>query len=112
MNILFKSKKLQKVCSDSKVMSRELGEARTRRLQQRLLELRAAESLAEVSHLPPARCHELKGNRKYHFSVDLDQPYRLIFIPSSTPVPLLADGGIDRESIKDVTIIEIVDTHE
>lgn len=78
---------------------------------QRLQELRAAQSLADISHLPPPRCHELTGERKEQLSVDLQHPYRLLFIPANEPVPHLPDGGLDWACITEVEIVEITDTH-
>ena len=79
---------------------------------QRLNELAAADSLRDISHLPPPRLHELSGNRAGQFSVDLDHPYRLLFIPAHDPVPVLENGGIDKSQVTEVEIIGIVDTHE
>ena len=78
---------------------------------QRMRELRAAHTLADMSHLPPARCHELKGDRKGQFSVDLQHPYRLLFVPANNPIPTKADGGLDWAGVTEIEIIEIVDTH-
>lgn len=82
-----------------------------RKLEQRLMELGAADTLADVSHLPPPRCHELSGGRAGQLSVDLVQPYRLFFIPANDPVPHDEDGGIDREQITEIEIVEIEDPH-
>ena len=47
---------------------------------------------------PPERCHELtEGKRIGELSVDLDHPYRLIFIPDNDPVPRRDDGGLETE---------------
>ena len=75
------------------------------------MELKAAGSLAEMSRLPPARCHELGGNRAGQYSVDLEHSYRLLFVPSHDPLPLRDDGGIDRARIVEIEIIGIEDTH-
>lgn len=83
----------------------------SKKLQQRLMELRAADTLADISHLPPARCHELTGNRSGQLSVDLEQPYRLIFIPAEGPSRVKKDGGLSWEHITAIEIIEITDTH-
>jgi len=88
-----------------------LGLKKAGKLKQRLMELGAAETLADISHLPPARCHELTGKDAGTFSIDLEHPYRLLFISADDPVPLLADGGIDRKQVKEIEIIEIKDTH-
>ncbi len=61
---------------------------------------------------PPERCHELKMDRAGQFSMDLDHPYRLIFVPKHTPVPKLPDGGADWRAITAITILGVEDTHE
>ncbi len=82
-----------------------------RKLQQRLMELSAAETLENVSHLPPPRCHELI-NQGGVFSVDLLHPYRLLFVPANEPIPLKSDGGIDQALVTEIEIIAIQDTHD
>lgn len=111
MLIYFRTKKLQKVCSEKRVMQKQLGEGMARRLQQRMAELKAAEVLADISHLPPPRCHELKNDRAGQFSVDLEHQYRLFFIPADEPVPYREDGGIDLVQVKEIEIIDIDDPH-
>lgn len=111
MIIFFKTKKLQKECSSSKEMRKKHGAKRAKKLAQRLMELGAAENLDQISHLPPPRCHELTGKRAGQFSVDLDHPYRLLFISAIVPVPKLEDGGIDKSQVSEIEIIGIVDTH-
>jgi proteic killer suppression protein len=48
----------------------------------------------DISRLPPARCHELTGNRSGQLSVDLEYPYRLLFIPANEPIPIHPHGGL------------------
>ena len=111
MLISFKTKKLQKVCSQRREMQKHLGQGMARKLQQRMMELNAADTLADISHLPPPRCHELSGDRLGQLSVDLVHPYRLFFIPAHDPVPSGEGGGIDREKITEIEIVEIEDPH-
>lgn len=92
-------------------MQKHLGPGMVRKLKQRLMELNAAETLADISHLPPPRCHELSGKRAGQFSVDLEHPYRLLFVVAHNPVPRADNGGIDREQVTEIEIVEIVDTH-
>jgi len=82
-----------------------------KKLRQRLAQFAAADSLADLSHLPQARCHELTGNLKGHFSVDLVHPQRLIFVPANNPVPEGGHAGIDRKAITSIEIVDIIDTH-
>jgi proteic killer suppression protein len=111
MVIYFRNRKLQKLCNSSREADKSLGLKMSKKLQQRLMELSAAGTLADISHLPPARCHELAGNRLGQLSVDLKQPYRLIFIPVEGPSQVKKDGGLDWEQITEIEIIEITDTH-
>jgi len=111
MTIYFKTKKLQKQCAEMKEMSKVFGREMSRKLQQRLMELQAADSLKDISHLPPARCHELV-NRRGVFSVDLEYPYRLLFISSNENISCDGDSGIDHHSITEIEVIAIEDTHD
>jgi proteic killer suppression protein len=111
MLIYFRTKKLQKLCSEQREMQKQLTKSMARKLQQRMAELKAAEALSDISHLPPPRCHELTGNRAGQFSVDLEHPYRLLFIPADDPIPYREDKGIDLALVKEIEIIDIEDTH-
>ena len=111
MDIYFKTKKLQKICSKQAETIKKFGAKCGKKLQQRMMELAAAENLTDISRLPPARCHELTGNRKGQLSVDLEHPYRLLFIPAHNPIPVLKDGGLDWSSVSEIEIIDIDDTH-
>nr|VFJ71892.1 MAG: proteic killer suppression protein [Candidatus Kentron sp. FW] len=112
MVIYFKIKKLQKICSTQKEMQKKYGARISRKLMQRLMELQAAESLKEISHLPPPRCHALSEDRAGQFSIDLIHPYRLLFIPIMNSIPVVEGKDMDRGKISEIAIIEIADTHE
>jgi len=111
MKIYFRTKRLQKICSLEKEMMKELGAKGAAKLKQRMMELGAAETLAVISHLPPPRCHELIGKDTGTFSVDLNHPHRLLFVPADDPIPMREDGGIDLKQVKEIEIVEIKDTH-
>ncbi len=110
MKLYFKNNKLQKICSNSSQALKSLGSECAGKLQQRLLELSAARMLQDVSRLPPARCHELTGDKKGVFSVDLRHPYRLLFIVLNEDAKY-DEGGYDWSKITEIQIIDIQDTH-
>jgi len=111
MLVFFRSKKLQKICSSAREIQKTFGASRAKKLQQRLLELAAADHLGQISRLPPARCHEMTGDRQGQLSVDLDHPFRLFFIPADDPVPRKADGGLDWDAVTAIEILGIDDPH-
>ena len=111
MVIYFKTKRLQKICNNTNEAIQKLGPKKARKLQQRLMELKAAACLAYISKVPPARCHPLSGNRDGQLSVDLEHPYRLLFIPADDPIPVKQEGGLDWAKVTEIEIVEIVDTH-
>lgn len=111
MDISFRTRDLQRICSKQSKMVRKLGLPCAKKLQQRMTELDGAQTLSDISHLPPARLHALDGDRSGQFSVDLRHPYRLLFIVVDDPVPLLEAGGIDRGKVLSIEIVEICDTH-
>ena len=112
MEILFASPKMKKLFNSETELMRKYGAEGFKRIKLRMSVLRSAPSLASVPSVPPDRCHELKGNRKGQFAVDLHHPYRLVFRPTGDPPPRKEDGGIDKEKVESVTIIEVVDYHD
>lgn len=111
MEIVFRSPKLQKECSIERESKRQWGAPNAKKIRQRLADLQAAETLADVSTLPPARCHPLHGDRAGRFAVDVHQPHRLIFEPANDPVPMKEDGSIDLTKVTKVRILEVEDYH-
>jgi len=112
MDITFRDRKLEKTCNDFKQLQKAHGEKQARKIRQRLDELHAADSLADISHLPPQRRHQLSGDRKGQFSVDVVFPYRLLFLPANNPLPLIEGGGLYLSKITIILILGVEDTHE
>ena len=111
MVFVFKTKKLQKLCSKGSEAIKSLGPKRGKKIKQRMMELAAAETLADISRVPPARCHELTGSRSGQISVNLEHPYRLLFIPSNDPISERKVGGLGWAAATKIEIIDIADTH-
>ncbi len=110
MKITFARKKLEKTFNSERLLQREYGE-QAPRIMSRMAVLRAAPSLADVPVNKPDRRHELTGNRKGTFAVDLNHPYRLVFEPAEIPVPRKDDGGIDLELVISIRIMKLEDYH-
>ena len=115
MEIHVQDNRLRRAIQDEASCKRYYGADMARKLILRLSALRAAESLADFwpPKSGPERCHELKGNRAGTFSVDLKQPYRLLFEPSkATPSADHSDVQQRWKSITAINILSIEDTHE
>ncbi len=111
VEIVFKTGKLRKIFNSERLLQAEYGAAMGRIIARRMSVLRAARTLQEVSIKPPERRHELKGQRKGQFAVDLKQPHRLVFRPNHDPLPRKPDSGLDLGAITAIMILKVEDYH-
>lgn len=79
MEISFRSKKIERICTDFAEASRKHGQEMAIVIHKRMNELRAADSVEMMIRFQIGRCHQLAGDRVGQFAIDLQQPYRLIF---------------------------------
>ena len=108
MEIHVSNNRLRASLADDATRMRRYGRAMSKKLGLRLAALRAAESLADFwpPESGPERCHELKGALSGLFSVDLKQPYRLLFRPTEANRPV--DRSDEQQHWKSITAVEIV----
>jgi plasmid maintenance system killer protein len=111
MEIVFRSRKMQKLCNSETEMRRKLGDRAMKALQLRLAQIMAATTLEDLGKVPGARCHELIADRKGQLAIDLVHPRRLILEPDHNPLPKKLDGGLDWQKVTRVVVLEIVDYH-
>lgn len=113
MKVSFKTTKIAKKAESLNSLQRNFGEA-GRWIAKCLLVLRAVPNLRELIVHPlhrRHRCHELTGDRAGSYSMDIRDPYRLLFRPEQ-PVPHKTDGGIDEEKVEAVVVTDLhCDTH-
>lgn len=112
MNVYFQNKKLETAFNTEKLLIKNFGKEQAKYIKRRMAVLLASPSLSDVPHVPPDRCHQLTGNRKGDFAVDLNHPYRLTFRPVNDPMPLKEDGGFDLIRINKILILEVEDYHK
>ncbi len=98
LDIKYKTKKIEKVCTEPKTAERAYGAEMAAKIHQRIDEIKAADSVETMIKFHIGRCHPLSNNRKGQFAVDLVQPYRLVFEKDGTNIRL-------------VKVLEIVDYH-
>jgi proteic killer suppression protein len=106
--------KLKAALEDEGVCQKQYGRDMTKKIMMRINELRAAGSLADFwpPNTGPERCHELKGDLAGTFSIDVKQPYRLLFVPIEENAP--KDRSDEKKrwaSISKIEIVAIEDTH-
>lgn len=110
MEILYKTKKLEKQLTNPKDIKKTFGNS-AKRVNQRIKDLKAAETLEVMRSIPAARCHELKGDRQGQLAVNVSNNYRIIFEPYHDPIPQKDDGGLDWTKVVIIKIEEVTDYH-
>lgn len=113
MEIRIPKRKLKLALEDDALCQKQFGKAMARFIRLRIDALYAAESLLDFwpPKSKPERVHELSGKQLGLFTVDLQQPYRLIFKPiSDTSLDSLVGKDL-WQLIKKIEIVGIEDTH-
>ena len=110
MEISFATSKLAKLCNSETKLRGACGPRMAVLIQQRLMDLAAAETL-EAMRRVPGRCHQLTGNLDGLFAINLVHPDRLVFAPDHNPVPKSSGGQMDWSKITKIEITGIGDYH-
>lgn len=98
LDITYKNRKIERICTNAKVADREYGSQMSAKIQMRIDEIRAVDTVEEMIQFHIGRCHALKGNRKGQYAVDLEHPYRLVFTKHGNEIQI-------------AHILEVVDYH-
>ena len=98
MQITYKSRRLEKVCTSAYEPEKQYGREMAQKIQMRLDQISAADSVEMMIQFKIGRCHPLTGNRKNQYAVDLVHPFRLVFEQKGTEIRI-------------ANILEIVDYH-
>lgn len=98
MEVTYKSTRLEKLCTNAYAAEKKYGIQMAEKLKLRIDQISAAISVEMMLQFKVGRCHQLKGDRKNQFAVDLVHPYRLIFEKQG-------------DEIQIANIMEIVDYH-
>lgn len=108
MDIDFKDKRLRELCEKQAVATAKLGKSCARKLRTRLADLKAA---SRVTDLVAGRPHQLTGDRRGQFALDLEGGRRLVFEPDHNPIPQRQDGSIDWSRVTKIRVVFIGDYH-
>ena len=99
MLIEYKNRKIEKICTNAYEAERRHGREMAEKIHMRIGQLKAADSVEMLIQFRIGRCHELKGERRKQYAMDLVHPYRLVFEKK-------------ENEIKIVNVLEIVDYHD
>ena len=102
MDIEYASKSLEKSLKDQRSITRNCGKI-AKNLIHRLSDLRVANDLSEITHLPPPRRHKLSGNFEGCWGIDLSKNMRLVVRPV---------GEFDPDDLTTITSVCIVDIQD
>ena len=110
MQINYKTKKLKKQLTDERKLIKAYGTL-SKKLNQRLEQLAAADNLKIIGLLPPLRLHAYKGARKGEWSIDIKDNWRLIFKIDESQTSKLEGGSINLAAVTIIKITSIEDPH-
>lgn len=79
MQVEYKNKSLEKVCTDASAAIKKYNTRMAEKIQQRITEIKASDSVEQMLQYHIGRCHLLKGDLKGLYAMDLIHPFRLIF---------------------------------
>lgn len=89
MQIEYKSKSLEKVCTDFKEAQKKHGEEMAGLIHQRIYEIMASDSVETLVSCGIGRCHALTGDLAGKYAMKLKQPYRLIFAKKGDEIQIV-----------------------
>ncbi|MDO4488426.1 MAG: type II toxin-antitoxin system RelE/ParE family toxin [Eubacteriales bacterium] len=95
---MYKNNQIKKVCTNAKAAEKKYGLQMAVKIDMRIGEIIAADTIEMMVQFHIGRCHALKQNRKGQYAVDLVHPYRLVF-------------EVHGDEIQIANIMEIVDYH-
>ncbi len=98
MDISYKTSKLKKICTDASFAQKNYGIEMAEKIQLRIDQISAADSVEFMIQYKIGRCHPLHHNREGQYALDLVQPYRLVFEKNGNKTKI-------------VKILEIVNYH-
>lgn len=98
MKVEYRNKAIEKVCTIASVAERSYGRQMAEKIQLRIDQIEAADSVEQMIQYGVGRCHPLHQNRKNQYAVDLVHPMRLVFEKKGTQIQI-------------ANIIEITDYH-
>ncbi|HIW75927.1 MULTISPECIES: type II toxin-antitoxin system RelE/ParE family toxin [Gordonibacter] len=97
MEIKYADKSMMKILEDDRIIRKKRGDI-AEKLIRRMSDLRVADNLSQITHLPSPRRHKLTGNWEGCWGIDVSKNQRLIVRPI---------GNFDPDDLTTITTIRI-----
>jgi plasmid maintenance system killer protein len=110
MKIDYNNNKLKKQLSSATEIKKHFG-VNAKKVSARLSDIEASPNLAVLVQIPAANCHQLTGNRKGEWALNISPNHRMIFEIGHDPLPLKEDGSIHTILVTDILITGTEDYH-
>jgi plasmid maintenance system killer protein len=110
MKIEFKNNKIRRQLSTATEIKKSFG-ANAKKVAARVSEIEASPNLLVLMQIPAANCHQLTGNKKGEWALNISPNHRMIFEISHDPVPVKEDKSINMILVTDIIIIGTEDYH-
>lgn len=78
MQVNYRNRQIEKICTDASAATKKYGKRTAGLIHQRVDEIYAAVSVEMLVQFRIGRCHQLVGDRKGQFAMDLEHPLRLV----------------------------------
>ncbi len=98
MKVEYRNRSIEKVCTIASVAEKQYGRQMAEKIQLRIDQIKAADTVEQMIQYGIGRCHPLHQNRKHQYAVDLVHPQRLVFEKKGNEIQI-------------ANIIEITDYH-
>lgn len=98
MKLHYKNTKMEKILTNERLIKKKYTSFHIN-LRNRLSELRAANSLEEISIYPPPRRHKLNGQLDNLWGIDISKNFRIILQP---------EGNFDIDNLSTICEIKII----
>ena len=108
VNLAFDTFALRSLCESQLKADRELGTKVAARLRDRLADIRAADTVADLA---AGRPREIEGGRPRCFSLELADGYHLVFCANHNRIPVNETGGVDWSRVTRIKILQIEVRH-
>lgn len=98
MKISYATKKLEKILTNERLIKKEYT-LFYKKVINRISEIRVANNLDEIPHVPPPRRHKLDGDYNDCWGIDVSKNFRIVLRPI---------GDWDESELKSINEIEIL----